>query len=116
LTEDSDGENEWVFWLFGRVFISEAKIIDDFQDNLIGMARDRGFQTIFMAKSVSEFFCEISKDIYSLGRSAVMALVQHICTKKSFCGLVLIKTRQRNFLQLETDLIIATLRTERLVA
>jgi hypothetical protein len=55
--------------------VSEAKIADDLQDNIIDMTTDLRFQTIFKEKSLSEFWCEVSKDYPSLGRSAVTALL-----------------------------------------
>jgi hypothetical protein len=53
--------------------VSKAKTTDDLLDNIIDMMTDRRFQTIFKEKSLSEFWCEVSKDYPSLGRSAVRA-------------------------------------------
>jgi hypothetical protein len=50
------GENEWIFFLFGRDVISEGNIRDDFQGNVIDMEKSREFPTISMAKSLSKFF------------------------------------------------------------
>jgi hypothetical protein len=50
------GENEWIFFLFGRDVISEGNIRDDFQGNVIDMEKGTEFWTIFMAKSFSDFF------------------------------------------------------------
>jgi hypothetical protein len=55
--------------------VSKAKITDDLQNNVIDMRADRRFQTILKEKSLSEFWCEISEDYPSLGRSAVTALL-----------------------------------------
>jgi hypothetical protein len=75
LTEDSDGGNEWIFSPFSMDAVSKAKTTYDLQDNIIYMTTDRRFQTIFKEKSLSEFWCEVSKDYPSLGRSAVTALL-----------------------------------------
>jgi hypothetical protein len=74
------------------------------------MTADHRFQTIFKEKSLSEFWCDVSKDYPSLGRSAVTALLPFGSTYFSeitFSAMALIKTRQRNCLQLEPDLILA---------
>jgi hypothetical protein len=67
LTEDSDGENVWIFLPFSMDDVSKAKITDDLQDNVIDMTTDRLFQTIFKEKSLSQFWCEVSKDYPSVG-------------------------------------------------
>ena len=41
--------------LFGRDVISEGNIRDD-EGNVIDMEKSREFQTIFMAKSLTDFF------------------------------------------------------------
>jgi hypothetical protein len=90
--------------------VSKAKITDDLQGNILDMMTDRRFQTIFKEKSLSEFWREGSKDYPSLGRSAVMALLPfgsaYLC-ERTFSTMALIKTRQRNCLQLEPDLFLA---------
>jgi hypothetical protein len=90
--------------------VSKAKATDDLQDNVIDMRTDRRFQTILKEKSLSEFRCEVSKDYPSLGRSAVTALLPfgstYLC-ERIFSAMALIKTRQRNCLQLEPGLILA---------
>jgi hypothetical protein len=53
LTEGSDGENEWIFSPFSMDAVSEAKITDNLQYNMIDMTTNRRFQTIFKEKSVS---------------------------------------------------------------
>jgi hypothetical protein len=55
--------------------VSKAKITHALQDNIIDMTTDRQFQMIFKEKSLSEFWCEVSKDYPSLGRSTVTALL-----------------------------------------
>jgi hypothetical protein len=66
LTEDSVGGNEWIFSPFSMDAACKAKITHDLQDNIIDMTTDRRFQTIFKEKSLSEFWCEVSKDYPSL--------------------------------------------------
>jgi hypothetical protein len=78
LTEDSDGGNEWIFSPFSMNTVSKAKITDDLQDNIIDMTTDRRFQTIFKEKCLSKFWCEVSKDYPSLGRSAVTAVRKNV--------------------------------------
>jgi hypothetical protein len=110
LTEDSDGGNEWTFSPFSMDAVSKAKIRDELQDNIIYMTTDHRFQTIFKEKSLSEFWCEVSKVYPSLGRSAVTALLPFVSTclcERTFSAMALTKTRQRNCLQLEPDLILA---------
>jgi hypothetical protein len=89
--------------------VSKDKIKDDLQDNIIDMVTYLRFQTIFKEKSLSEFWCEVSKDYTSLGLSAVKALLPfgstYLC-ERTFSAMALTKIRQRNFLQLEPDLII----------
>jgi hypothetical protein len=69
--------------------VSKAKIADDLQDNIIDMTTDRRFQTIFNEKSLSEFWCEVSEDYPSLGRSAVTALLPfgstYLCERTFLC-------------------------------
>jgi hypothetical protein len=87
--------------------VSKAKIADDLQDDIIDMTTNRQFQTIFKEKSLSEFWCEVRKFYPSPGRSAVMALLPFASTylcKRTFSAMALIKTSQRNSLQLETRL------------
>jgi hypothetical protein len=55
--------------------VSKAKATDDLQYNILDMTTDRRFQTIFKEKSLSEFWCEVSKDYPSPRRSAVTALL-----------------------------------------
>jgi hypothetical protein len=90
--------------------VSEAKITDDLQDNIIDMTTDLRFQTIFKEKFLSELWCEVSKDYSSLGQSAVTALLPfgstYLC-ERTFSAMTLIKTRQGNCLQLEPNLILA---------
>jgi hypothetical protein len=74
LTEDSDGGNEWIFSPFNMDAVSKAKITDDLQDSIFDLTTDHRFQTIFKEESLSEFWCEFSKDYPSLGRSAVTLL------------------------------------------
>jgi hypothetical protein len=77
--------------------VSKAKITDDLQDNIIDMTTDCRFQKIFKEKSLSEFWCEVSKDYPSLGQNAMMALLPfgstYLC-ERTFSALALIKTRQ----------------------
>jgi hypothetical protein len=90
--------------------VSKAKITDNLQDNIIDMTTDHRFQTICKEKSLSEFWCEVSKDYPSVGRSAVTALLPFGSTylrERTFSAMTLIKTRQRNCLQMEPDFILA---------
>jgi hypothetical protein len=67
------------------------------QDNIIDMMTDRRFQMIFKEKSLLEFWCEVSKDYLSLGRSAVTALLPFASTylcKRTFSAMALMKTNQ----------------------
>jgi hypothetical protein len=109
LIEDSGVGNEWIFSPFSMDAVSKAKITDDLQDNIIDMTTDRRFQTIFKEKSLLEFWCEVNKNYPSLGQSAVTALLPfgstYLC-EQTFPAMALIKTRQRNCLQLEPDLIL----------
>jgi hypothetical protein len=88
--------------------VSKAKITDDLQDNMIDMTKNRRFLTIFKEKSVSEFWCEVSKDYPSFGRSAVTALLPfgstYLCA-----AMALTKTRQRNCLQLDLIFAVSTI-------
>jgi hypothetical protein len=88
LTEDSDGGNEWISSPFSVDVISKAKITDDLKDNIIDTTTNRRFQTIFKGKSLSEFWCDVSRDYPSLGRSAVTALLPfgsaNMC-ERTFC-------------------------------
>jgi hypothetical protein len=90
--------------------VSKAEITDGLQDNITDMTTDHWFQTIFKEKSLSEFWCEVSMDYPSLGQSVGMALLPfgstYLC-ERTFSAMALIKTRQRNCLQLEPDLILA---------
>jgi hypothetical protein len=73
------------------------------------MKTDHRFKIIFKEKSLLEFWCEVSKDP-SLGRNAMTALLPfgstYLC-EITFSATALIKTRQRNCLQLEPDLNLA---------
>jgi hypothetical protein len=60
--------------------VSRAKITDDLQDNIIDMMTYCQFRMIFKEKSLSEFWCEVSKDYPSLG----LYLDQHTCVKELF--------------------------------
>jgi hypothetical protein len=109
LTEDSDGGNECIFSPFSTDAFSRAKITD-LQDNIMDIRTDCRFQTILKEKPLSEFWCEVKKDYPSLGRSAVTVLLQFGSTylgERTFSAMALIKTRQRNCLQLEPDSILA---------
>jgi hypothetical protein len=75
LTEDSDGGNEWISSQFSVNAVSKAKITDDSKDNIIDITTNRRFQTILKGKSLPEFWCDVSRDYPSLGRSAVTALL-----------------------------------------
>jgi hypothetical protein len=68
----------------------------------------RQFQTIFKETSVLEFWCEVSKDYLSLGLCSLGLATIWITTlvQKTFSAKALIKTRQRNCLQLEWDFIL----------
>jgi hypothetical protein len=110
LTEESDGGNEWIFSPFSVDAASKAKVTDYLQRNIIDMMTDRRFQAIFKENSLSEYWCEVGEGYTSLGRSAVTALLPFGSTclrKRTFPAMALIKTRQRNCLQLEPDLIFA---------
>jgi hypothetical protein len=62
---------------------------DDLKDNIIDMTTDRRFQTILKEKSLSEFWCEVSEDYSSLGRSTVTALLPfgstYLCERTFLC-------------------------------
>jgi hypothetical protein len=110
MTEDSDGGNEWIFSPFSMDAVSKAKITTDLQDNITDMMTDRRFQTIFKEKSLSEFWCEVSKDYPFPGRSAVTALLplgSTYLSERTFSAMALISTKQGNCMQLKPDLNLA---------
>jgi hypothetical protein len=79
------------------------------------MAKARGLRDIFVIKFLSEYFCEIRRGVYSLWRRAVMPLLQCGQTyfyEKRVYGMMLIRTRQRVFLQLGSDFIMAVFNSD----
>jgi hypothetical protein len=84
--------------------ISKANLSGNSQDHLIEITSYHRFQRSFKEKSLSQFWMEVKTEYPEVGYAAVTSLLPvgstYLC-EKIFCAVAVIKSKQRNCLQLD---------------
>jgi hypothetical protein len=90
--------------------ISRANLSGNNQDHLIEIMSDHRFQQSFKEKLWSQFWMEVKNEYPEVGNATVTSLLPfgstYLC-EKTFSAMAVIKSKQRNCLELESDLILA---------
>jgi hypothetical protein len=110
LTAISDGSTDWICSPLNMDAISKANLYGNNHDHLIEIMSDHRFQRIFKEKSWSQFWMEVKNEYPEVGNAAVTSLLPfgsiYLC-EKTFSAMAVIKSKQRNCLELEFDLVLA---------
>jgi hypothetical protein len=109
LTTVSDRSTDWICLSLSMDAISKVNLCGNNQDHLIDIMSDHRFQRSFKEKS-SQFWMEVKNEYPEVGNAAITSLLPfgstYLC-EKTFSAMVVIKSKQRNCLQLELDLVFA---------
>ncbi|XP_028654717.1 zinc finger BED domain-containing protein 5-like [Erpetoichthys calabaricus] len=109
LTSGSDVGKCWITSQFNMENIMSADLFIQQQEILIDMTDNQHFQEMFKEKSVTEFWSQVRKEHDELGAKAITALLPFVSTylcEKAFSSMTSIKTKPRNCLYLEYDLVV----------
>ncbi|KAK2711473.1 hypothetical protein QYM36_012591 [Artemia franciscana] len=101
---------DWIQNPFVEDVTSSSGLSDKLTENLIELASDRALELKFQNVTVSQFWLEVKGEYKELSEIAMSALLPfestYLC-EVSFSAMSLIKTKHRNRLSVQNDLIIA---------
>ncbi|KAK2709814.1 hypothetical protein QYM36_013479, partial [Artemia franciscana] len=101
---------DWIQNPFVEDVTSSSGLSDKVTENLIKLASDRALELKFQNVTVSQFWLEVKGEYKELSEIAMSALLPfgstYLC-EVSFSAMSLIKTKHRNRLSVQNDLIIA---------
>ncbi|XP_028660398.1 zinc finger BED domain-containing protein 5-like [Erpetoichthys calabaricus] len=110
LTSGSNVGKHWITSPFNMENIMSADLSIQQQEILIDMTDNQYFQEMFKEKSVTEFRSQVRKEHDELSAKAITALLPfgstYLC-EKAFSSMTSIKTKPRNCLYLEYDLVVS---------
>lgn len=88
---------------------------DIIEEELVRMKQDSEAKTVYQSFSLQEFWCRMLKSYPNVSQKAVWLLMpyptSYIC-EQSFSTMVAMKTKSRNRLSIESDMIVALSTTE----
>uniref|UniRef100_A0A1Y1KZY7 HAT C-terminal dimerisation domain-containing protein n=2 Tax=Photinus pyralis TaxID=7054 RepID=A0A1Y1KZY7_PHOPY len=109
LHSEADNGHRWVLNPFLDKSIELADLNTNLKENLIDLAADGMLKMEFLSQSVDVFWMKRKQEYPELAREALKLLIpfatSYLC-ELTFSSMVDIKTKKRNRLQLENDLII----------
>jgi hypothetical protein len=109
LTTVSDGSNDWICSPLSMDAVSKANLSGNNQDHHIKIMSDHQFQPSFKEK-LSQFRMKVKNEYPEVSNAAVTSLLPfgstYLC-EKTFSAMEIIKSKQRNCLELESDLALA---------
>ncbi|KAK2709058.1 hypothetical protein QYM36_012916 [Artemia franciscana] len=107
---NQDRTQDWIQNPFVEDVTSSSGLSDKLTENLIELASDRALELKFQNVTVSQFWLEVKGEYKELSEIAMSALLPfrstYLC-EVSFSAMSLIKTKHRNRLSVQNDLIIA---------
>ncbi|KAK2714588.1 hypothetical protein QYM36_008970 [Artemia franciscana] len=107
---NQDRTQDWIQNPFVEDVTSSSGLSDKLTENLIELASDRALELKFQNVTVSQFWLEVKGEYKELSEIAMFALLPfgstYLC-EVSFSAMSLIKTKHRNRLSVQNDLIIA---------
>ncbi|KAK2717379.1 hypothetical protein QYM36_006235 [Artemia franciscana] len=107
---NQDRTQDWIQNPFVEDVASSSGLSDKLTENLIELASDRALELKFQNVTVSQFWLEVKGEYKELSEIAMSALLPfgstYLC-EVSFSAMSLIKTKHRNRLSVQNDLIIA---------
>ncbi|KAK2720020.1 hypothetical protein QYM36_004059 [Artemia franciscana] len=107
---NQDRTQDWIQNPFVEDVTSSSGLSDNLTENLIELASDRTLELKFQNVTVSQFWLEVKGEYKELSEIAMSALLPfgstYLC-EVSFSAISLIKTKHRNRLSAQNDLIIA---------
>ncbi|KAK2717663.1 hypothetical protein QYM36_006440 [Artemia franciscana] len=107
---NQDRTQDWIQNPFVEDVTSRSGLSDKLTENLIELASDRTLELKFQNVTVSQFWLEVKGEYKELSEIAMSALLPfgstYLC-EVSFSAMSLIKTKHRNRLSVQNDLIIA---------
>ncbi|KAK2709210.1 hypothetical protein QYM36_013019 [Artemia franciscana] len=107
---NQDKTQDWIQNPFVEDVTSSSGLSDKLTENLIELASDRALELKFQNVTVSQFWLEVKGEYKELSEIAMSALLPfgstYLC-EVSFSAMSLIKTKHRNRLSVQNDLIIA---------
>ncbi|KAK2727301.1 hypothetical protein QYM36_007962 [Artemia franciscana] len=107
---NQDRTQDWIQNPFVEDVTSSSGLSDKLTENLIELASDRALELKFQNVTVSQFWLEVKGEYNELSEIAMSALLPfgstYLC-EVSFSAMSLIKTKHRNRLSVQNDLIIA---------
>ena len=107
---NQDRTQDWIQNPFVEDVTSSSGLSDKVTENLIKLASDRALELKFQNVTVSQFWLEVKGEYKELSEIAMSALLPfgstYLC-EVSFSAMSLIKTKHRNRLSVQNDLIIA---------
>ncbi|XP_056643836.1 protein FAM200C-like [Diorhabda sublineata] len=122
LHSEADNGRRWILNPFLDKSIDLADVTTNMKETLLDLAADGMLKMEFYSQNVDVFWMKIKHEYSELAREALKLLVPfatlYLC-ELTFSAMVDIKTKKRNRLQLENDLIIdvskITLRFDKLL-
>ena len=106
---NQDRTQDWIQNPFVEDVTSSSGLSDKLTENLIELASDRTLELKFQNVTVSQFWLEVKGEYKELSEIAMSALLPfgstYLC-EVSFSAMSLIKTKHRNRLNVQNDLII----------
>ena len=91
------------------------------EEELVRLKEDSGAKTLFQSASLNSFWCKMLQSYPCLSKKAIWLLMPypssylHVC-EQSFSTMVVMKTKYRNRLEIEKDMIVALSSTEPRIA
>ena len=109
LHSEADNGRRWILNLFLDKSVDLADVPTNMKESLLDLAADGMLKLEFYSQSVDVFWMKRKHEYPELAREALKLLVpfatSYLC-ELTFSAMVEIKTKKRNRLQLENDLII----------
>lgn len=115
LNSDADNGHRWILNPFLDMSVQLADLTTKMKENLIDVAADGMLKMEFNSQKIDVFWMKRKEEYPELAREALRLLVQfatsYLC-ELTFSSMVNIKTKKRNRLQLENDLVICVSKIE----